>query len=290
MTRKIARKFRRGLGLAMAAALVLGILPAAHAVPIDPGSLSGITGWYKADGLSGYSDGDAVTLWSDSSASGYDAVQTEVLDQPMYVADAANGIAGVHFDRGQFLNAGDVEYQEYGLYGMTVIGVALPEGNGTIAAKMNFETDGRQWRLTTAGWDVQAEASSWDATNLAPIPSAAQDYNWMVVAGVWNSGQTDGVLNGDVVGQAENSAYIMPDTPTEVLIGASNRGVEQPVCGLHDRSHYVQSGTQRNGDCRRFRVPREQVRHHRGNAERSVREESELPAFRFLHALRLFGR
>ncbi len=231
MNRNITRNARRGFGLALVAAFLLGSLPGAHAVPIDPGSLSGITGWYKADGLSGYSEGDAVTLWSDSGPNAYHMAQDNVLIQPTYVADAANGIPGVHFARGQYLNAGDVEYQELGLFGMTVIGVGLPEGNGAFAAKMDFRTEGRQWRLTSQGFDVQAEPSSWDATNLAPIPSASQDYNWQVVGGTWTSGTTKGFLNGEFVDQAENPAYIMPDTTTEVLMGAANAGTGNLFAG-----------------------------------------------------------
>lgn len=52
--------------------------------PDDPSIVSGMILWLEADAITGLSDGDSVTTWSDSSAAGNDVTQSTSSKKPVY--------------------------------------------------------------------------------------------------------------------------------------------------------------------------------------------------------------
>jgi hypothetical protein len=63
-----------------------------------PKSISGLNLWLKADALTGYSNGDAVTTWTDSSISARNATQATASKKPTYIASSTNGKPALRFD------------------------------------------------------------------------------------------------------------------------------------------------------------------------------------------------
>ena len=63
----------------------------------DPSQLSSLAAWYKADAITGLSDGDPVSTWSDESASGWDATASST-DRPTYKTSILNGLPVVRFN------------------------------------------------------------------------------------------------------------------------------------------------------------------------------------------------
>ena len=70
---------------------------------INPGSLSGLVAWFKADAITGVSNGDPVYSWSDSSPIGnmlssyegsptYDAANTYLNNKPAVIFDGADSL------------------------------------------------------------------------------------------------------------------------------------------------------------------------------------------------------
>lgn len=64
---------------------------------IEPSSLSGLALWLKADALVGYSDGQAVVNWADSSGNSRTFTQANAPQQPAYKPNIINGKPIVRF-------------------------------------------------------------------------------------------------------------------------------------------------------------------------------------------------
>ncbi len=70
------------------------ILTGAHL----PNEISGLLLWYKADAITGLSDGSAVANWNDSSGRANNASQSSVSLRPIYKTNILNGKPVVRFD------------------------------------------------------------------------------------------------------------------------------------------------------------------------------------------------
>lgn len=64
----------------------------------SPDSVSGLKLWLKADAITGLSDGNAVSSWSDSSGNSNNASQSTTASQPLYKTNIVNGLPVVRFD------------------------------------------------------------------------------------------------------------------------------------------------------------------------------------------------
>ena len=64
----------------------------------SPSDISGLKLWLKADAITGLSDGDPVTTWSDSSGQGNDATQSTAGQKPLYKTAIQNSLPAVRFD------------------------------------------------------------------------------------------------------------------------------------------------------------------------------------------------
>lgn len=65
------------------------------AVPSDIASLQQ---WFKADAITGLSDGDPVATWEDSSTNNRDATQSTAGNRPLYKTGIVNSLPVVRFD------------------------------------------------------------------------------------------------------------------------------------------------------------------------------------------------
>ena len=60
------------------------------------GSLNPVA-WFKADAITGVTNGGALAAWTDSTGNGYNATQGALSQQPTYVTNAMNGLPVVRF-------------------------------------------------------------------------------------------------------------------------------------------------------------------------------------------------
>jgi hypothetical protein len=79
--------------------------PAAAASAWEPSDLTSLIAWYKADAISGLSNNDPVSTWSDSSTSGWDATASSG-DRPTYITNAQNSLPIVRFSGSNHLSLG----------------------------------------------------------------------------------------------------------------------------------------------------------------------------------------
>ena len=61
-----------------------------------------LAGWYKADAITGLSDGDAVASWVDSSGNGNTLTQSTTAAKPSYQTNELNSLPIVRFDKDSF--------------------------------------------------------------------------------------------------------------------------------------------------------------------------------------------
>lgn len=64
----------------------------------NPGQLSGLSLWLKADAITGLNDGDPVATWVDSSPQSNDLFQGTAANRPLYKTNAGNGKPALLFD------------------------------------------------------------------------------------------------------------------------------------------------------------------------------------------------
>lgn len=65
---------------------------------IPPPPTPQVVAWFRADSISGLSNGDPVDIWEDASANGLDATQVVSSQRPTFVVGAINGLPVVQFD------------------------------------------------------------------------------------------------------------------------------------------------------------------------------------------------
>jgi hypothetical protein len=143
-----------GTGLQSSSSLAITGYPAGTIIPVT---------WFKADAISGATNGSGLAVWNDSSGNGYNATQTAPGQEPVYVTNAMNGLPVVRFNSDnstsmsftrpvqddftmvcvfqstQGLNSGSLYYQGAGLVNGEVAGVINDFGaclfaNGSVAA------------------------------------------------------------------------------------------------------------------------------------------------------------
>ncbi len=67
-------------------------------LPFTPAAISGLTIWLDASQLTGLSDGNAISSWTDFSGGSHHAVQASGTRQPLYKTNIQNGKPVVRFD------------------------------------------------------------------------------------------------------------------------------------------------------------------------------------------------
>ncbi len=64
----------------------------------DPSAITGLQCWFKADSITGLSDSDPITTWTDSSGNSRNATQAVSGKRPLYKTNIINSQPVVHFD------------------------------------------------------------------------------------------------------------------------------------------------------------------------------------------------
>jgi hypothetical protein len=72
--------------------------PMYSSASFSPSDIAGLIVWLKTDQITGLSDGDPVTTWSDQSSAANDATQSTSSKKPTYKTAIKNGLPVVRFD------------------------------------------------------------------------------------------------------------------------------------------------------------------------------------------------
>ena len=126
----------------------------AAAAPFAPSDIGSLRAWYKADAIAGLSNNDAVSMWADSSASGYD-ISSSGSDRPTYITNAQNSLPVVRFAN-KNLDSGNVALFN-NVAGLFIIAVrnitTAPTGSArSDIIGMTFASDSTRYRaLLTVG-------------------------------------------------------------------------------------------------------------------------------------------
>jgi hypothetical protein len=92
-------------GYVSASATSASITPTAAATGHDPATLSGTIAWWRADSITGVSDGAPVTTWADKSSNVYTATPPGTSVQPAFVASGVGTKPAVRFAGSKFLTS-----------------------------------------------------------------------------------------------------------------------------------------------------------------------------------------
>lgn len=73
------------------------VLKGGQSAPILPSAISGLAAWWKADAITGLTNGSPVASWVDSSGNSRPMTQSSAGLRPTYVTNVQNGLPGVLF-------------------------------------------------------------------------------------------------------------------------------------------------------------------------------------------------
>lgn len=118
--------------------------PTTSASTYSPSNYSGLVLWLKADAISGLSDGDGVTTWSDSSSGGNHFTQSTAANKPLYKKEILNCQPVVRLDGetgsgGDFLQSQSTGMISTALNGATGYTVFVVAANVTVGGSSGFE-------------------------------------------------------------------------------------------------------------------------------------------------------
>ena len=63
-----------------------------------PMKIDGCVAWLAADRLTGFSDDDPISTWTDETSNEYEWTQSTTAEKPLYKTNQQNGLPGVYFD------------------------------------------------------------------------------------------------------------------------------------------------------------------------------------------------
>lgn len=93
----------------------------ATGAPFDPSQIASLIGWWKADAITGLSDGQAVASWVDSSGTGKTATQATPALQPTYKVGILNGKPVVRFNHTNQTGLATPSFTHPGLYSLFAV-------------------------------------------------------------------------------------------------------------------------------------------------------------------------
>lgn len=134
--------------------------------PLWPSDISGLVLWLPGDSIQGITSGASLSAWTDSSASASHATQASAASQPIYVANAQNGLGAVAFGTAisTFMQS-PTSVSDNVTLGLvsspTSIGAARPFGSNSGTARLSVS--GGNWVYARGGTlsDGSATVGAW---------------------------------------------------------------------------------------------------------------------------------
>lgn len=180
----------------------------------SPTDLTNLVGWWDADSITGLSDTDAVSTWSDNSSSGWNASSSGG-NRPTYRTNILNGKPIVRFSGSNHLSLGSINlFRNVG--GGTIYAITKDAAITTLSGVFQGSTPSSVARLALqsggggAGNNDKFRASGrrLDANSLQDAVSTQQvTTNWTMVGCVANWQGTDLSLFVDGVVDGQNASF-----------------------------------------------------------------------------------
>lgn len=191
----------------------------ATAPPTDPiPSIPNLTGRWRADQITGLSNGAAVASWPDTSGNAYTASQATGGSQPTWIASGLNGQPVVRFAGSQYLEA---QPAPAGSAAETVIAVVTtpPDTNpySIRGANSNGSLELRIYQLKS---EVLAQAVAGIGVSTTTLTASTP----AIVTATYTSGSSYAhYVNGAAAGSASTAQTV---TAAYTNIGSANAGAE----------------------------------------------------------------
>lgn len=123
-----------------------------------PDDIAGLISWFRADAITGLSDGDPVATWEDGSGGGQHATQATGASQPIYKTNIVNGKPVVRFvDTTDELAVAAAPSHT----ATTMFAVVKAPASGDYAMRRHDTNGGIEWRITGGklGLDKRGQAN-----------------------------------------------------------------------------------------------------------------------------------
>ena len=177
-----------------------------------PDELGSLVGWWDADAITGLSDTDPVSTWSDQSSSGYDA-SSSGSDRPTYRTGVLNSKPIVRFSGSNHLNLGSTDlFRNVG--GGTVYAVVRDSATTTRGTILHINTGTGTGTRAVIESGGSGGASKYevggrrlDGDTYARALGSTVTGAWEMLGGLWNyaSASLSMYLNGSI--DATNATF-----------------------------------------------------------------------------------
>ena len=174
--------------------------------------MSSLDAWYDADAITGLSNNDPVSTWSDSSPSGYNA-SSGGSNRPTFVANALNGLPVVRFNGSNHLSLGSTDlFRNVG--GGTVYAVLRDLATTTRGTLLHIDTNNGFFTRATIESGGSGGSSKYevggrrlDSDTYARALGSTVTGAWTMVGGLWNYAAASLALylNGSI--DAQNTSF-----------------------------------------------------------------------------------
>lgn len=182
----------------------------------QPSDVSGLVSWFKADAITGLSDGNAVGTWPDSSTTAGDATQATSANRPLYKTNIVNSLPVVRFAD----TTDSLAVPSPGTYSATTIfAVVRAPGSGDYAMRRGVNNGDIEWRVSGGKLSMDRRAIA----NVLTGTTTLSTTNFSVVAVTSNNTTNTHAfyVNGAADGSVSGGNNPDPD-------GAYEIGVEYP--------------------------------------------------------------
>lgn len=216
-----------GTGAANAPTLTIGPRPTvaggtgtagAPTVTTDvPFPTANLEAWYKADAITGLTDGDLLTAWPDSSGNGYDTNQPFSTHAPAYKTGIANGKPVVRFSSAR--GDGVRSSAPTSAADQTLFAVVRPTGTSGTPVIRNPDVAALQLRLSSGKADLVRSGVAIIGTGATTLSTS----NFTIICAAYSSATSWAIyLNGTADGSGSTAVTL---TSGGVTNGVGSEGI-----------------------------------------------------------------
>jgi hypothetical protein len=196
----------------------------------SPDQVANLAGWYKADAITGLTNGAAVATWPDSSSNNLTGTQGNVAARPAYQASMVNGKPVVRFDGVNDLIESGMSASPANSTTFAVLRPTSTSGAFTIRGSFSgSSTGGLQYRVNNG---KQLLIKQFVAQIGSPSATTLSTTNFSVVAVTLATGASGSYafyLNGTADGSGSTTETLVAGMTT--LIGMGQGGTNEPFSG-----------------------------------------------------------
>jgi len=185
----------------------------------DPSTISGLVCWLDASALTGLSDGDPVSSWTDESSGGTNSFTASGSVRPTYHTNRCNSLPGIVFGGSHYLQGPGLTVPTSNFTFLVVFRIASGGQSGRLFGEDNISsgTDGfGNYQTNLSSLVIRNGGSTYDVGNAAP-PGNGQALIYTVRMGT--DPATTWWVNSSIVGNSGGKAWTVPSGISRMAIG-----------------------------------------------------------------------